>query len=166
MCLSSIVPMISFHDILMHLTVLTYHYARITNSLSCHVMCRIPSGDWHYEQSTWCSYLCKQLRTSLRSFWVICLFRLICTAFMSKLGGFLENFGRWWQSRPSIWFVLDSDRVSREDRLFDEFQQEFKPPTCLSKPISTCASSPLTVPSEVDFAVAGSQRRLPGNGAG
>ena len=48
---------------------------------------------------------------------------------MSKLGGFLENFGRSWQSRTSIWLALDSDRFSKEDRRFDEFQPAFKPPT-------------------------------------
>ena len=44
---------------------------------------------------------------------------------------------------------------------------DFQKQRSLSKPISTCASSPLTVPSKVGLAVAGSQRRLPGNdGAG
>ena len=38
----------------------------------------------------------------------------------------LGNFGR---SRTSIWFALDSERFSREGKLFDEFQQAFKPPT-------------------------------------
>ena len=77
------------------------------------------------------------------------------------------EFGRSWQSRTSIWLALDSDRFSREDRLFDEFQQAFNKQRSFSKPISTCASSPSTVPSKVGLAVAGSQRRLPGNdGAG
>ena len=70
------------------------------------------------------------------------------TAFMSKLGGFLG--------------VLEGH---------DSHELQFGLPLIrkqlsLSKPISTCASSPVTVPSKEDFAVAGSQRRLPGNGAG
>ena len=54
-----------------------------------HAMYIISSGDWHYERATWCSYLCWQLRTSLRFFWVISLSRIMGKAFMSKAGGFL-----------------------------------------------------------------------------
>ena len=42
---------------------------------------------------------------------------------MSKLGGFLENFGRWWQTRTSIWFALDSEIFSREDNFLMNFSK-------------------------------------------
>ena len=54
-----------------------------------YAMCIIPSRDWHYERATGCSSLRQQPRTSPRCFWVICLSRLMGTAFMSKPGGFL-----------------------------------------------------------------------------
>ena len=83
---------------------------------------------------------------------------------MSKVGGFLGileghdshelQFGL--IRRDSLfWWISASIQTS-------DFQKQLS----LSKPISTCASSPLTVPS-IGFAVAGSHRRLPGNdGAG
>ena len=91
------------------------------------------------------------------------------TAFKSKLGGFLRileghdshelQFGLpliWGNSLGKIDFLMNSASI----------QTDFQQKRSLSKPISTCASSPSIVPFEVGFAVAGSHRRLPGNGAG
>ena len=71
-----------------------------------YAMCIVSSGDWHYERATW-----YRLGPACASFEWFCLFRLICTAFMSKLGGFLGI----WKVMP----LIQTDSLGKIDFLMN-----------------------------------------------